>query len=321
MKPGETIDTTIIAEHLRLGTLDEAEVLLRASLLAEDIKRIRFKSFSLLASVYPYPDLKSGTVIPKALAEYNFGDTGFSVHKATNPYDDPASWFGGTGLDRGHLQFFSKISRIAHHVIPEIWKGSKALRENLRNPPQHLDTLEEVWWLGRWKRLKREGIRMAKSLSPELKGDVDWQIDLPDLRMTVNMEVKRLKSDVVRASRNHDFDAHRFAEFCSTDVLPKFRPSAYHEVNVLALTLFGEVDQLTNEALSSWLITEENPIDAILVTSHHPLFGGLFYLHFANQKAESLKSELNPPDQEDRSMWFPIELTYSIPGLPIPSRT
>jgi hypothetical protein len=315
------IDATIIADYLRLGPLDEGEVLHRAAVLVEDIKRIRFKTFRLSSAIYPYPDLILGSVVPKPLAEYHFGDTNFSVQKAVNALDDPATWFGGPGLDRGHLQFFSKASRIAHHVIPEFWIGSRALRENLRNPTQHLDTLEEVWWLARWKRLKRDGIRMAKKLSPELKGDVDWQIDLPGLEMTVNMEVKRLKSDVVRAARNLEFDAHRFTQFCRKDLLPKFRPSGDREVNVLALTLFGEIDPQVNDVLSAWLVDEGSLIDAIIVTSHHPLHGGLFYLHFANRKAESLMSELVPPDDEDRSMWFPIDLTYSIPGLTTPFRS
>jgi hypothetical protein len=48
-------------------------------------------------------------------------DTGFSVHKARNSHDDFSTWIGGTGLDRGHLQFFSKVSKLGHSLIPEYW--------------------------------------------------------------------------------------------------------------------------------------------------------------------------------------------------------
>jgi len=161
---------------------------------------------------------------------------------------------------------------------------------------------------------------MAQKLSSNLAGDVDWQIDLPDKRMTVNLEVKRLKFDVVRVRQGRQFDAQRFADFCERDVLPKFRASEDHEVNVLALTIFGEVDEQVNGVISAWLLTEPRLIDAILVTAHHPLGGGLFYIHFANQKAKDLQMELNPPDAEDCDMRFPIELTYDIPGISLPYR-
>jgi hypothetical protein len=161
---------------------------------------------------------------------------------------------------------------------------------------------------------------MAQKLSSDLAGDVDWQIDLPGNGMTVNLEVKRLKFDVVRMRQGRQFDAHRFAVFCERDALPKFRPSTDREVNVLALTIFGEVDEQVNGVISAWLMAEPRTVDAILVTAHHPLGGGLFYLHFANQKARELQAELSSPDAEDRDTWFPIELTYDIPCLPLPYR-
>ena len=49
-------------------------------------------------------------------------------------------------------------------------------------------------------------------------------------------------------------------------------------------------------------------------------FVRLIVVRSANQKASELQAELNPPDAEDCDMWFPIELTYDIPGLPLPYR-
>jgi hypothetical protein len=80
-------------------------------------------------------------------------------------------------------------------LIPELWP--KKLRAELRNPTQHLDTLEEVWWLGCWSGI--ENIRRAEHMKGGVADDVDWQFTIGNVGfisgLKVNLEVKRLKSD------------------------------------------------------------------------------------------------------------------------------
>ena len=134
------------------------------------------------------------------------------------------------------------MSQIGHSLIPELWP--KKLRDELRNPTQHLDTLEEVWWLGCWSGI--EDIRRAEQIKTGVADDIDWQFTIGSTgfswRLKVNLEVKRLKSDNTRQARGREMNAHEFAQFCRDQVLRKFRPSRPDEVNVLGISLFGEID-------------------------------------------------------------------------------
>ena len=308
---------------LKLGSLGDDEARRRASILAEDIKQIGFSTFQLSCRPCPVPSA-NGQIVATPLAEYQFGDTGFSVHKARNSHDDFSTWIGGTGLDRGHLQFFSKVSQIGHSLIPELWP--KKLRAELRNPTQHLDTLEEVWWLGCWSGI--ENIRRAEHIKPGVAGDIDWQFRVGSAGslsgLKVNLEVKRLKSDNTRQARGREMNAHAFAQFCRDQVLRKFRPSLPDEVNVLGISLFGKIDGNVQRVISEWLLGNENRdlddaplIDAVLLATRESRRHSSFDRQLRNEKAHLIKSYFRGPDAEDESFFFVFDVPVKIPDLPV----
>jgi hypothetical protein len=308
---------------LGLGSLDDAEAHRRASILADDIEQIGFDTFQLSCRPYPIP-LANGRTSATLLPEYHFGDTGFTVQKARNSHDDFSPWIGGTGLDRGHLQFFSKVSQLGHRLIPQFWP--KHLRSELRNPTQHLDTLEEVWWLGCWSGV--ENIRRAERIQSDFGHDIDWQFTIGNTGLSsalkVNLEVKRLKSDNLRQARGREMNTHEFAQFCSEQVLKKFRPSRADEVNVLAISLFGEIDENVQRIISEWLLSNENSdsddaplIDAVLLATRESRRRSSWDKQLRNEKAKLIKSHFRGPDVEDESFFFVFDVPYKIPGLPV----
>ena len=308
---------------LKLGSLGDDEARRRAPILARDIEQIGFGTFQLSCRPYPVPSA-NGQIVATPLPEYQFGDTGFSVHKARNSHDDFSRWIGGTGLDRGHLQFFSKVSQIGHSLIPELWP--KKLRAELRNPTQHLDTLEEVWWLGCWSGI--ENIRRAGHIKPGVADDIDWQFTIGSAGclagLKVNLEVKRLKSDNTRQARGREMNAHEFAQFCRDQVLRKFRPSHSDEVNVLGISLFGEIDGNVQRVISEWLLGDENRdsddaplIDAVLLATRESRRHSSFDRQLRNEKAYLIKSHFRGPDAEDESFFFVFDVPIKIPGLPV----
>jgi hypothetical protein len=317
------IEPQQIETLLKLGSIDAAEAHRRASILADDIKQIGFDTFRLSCRPYPVPSV-GGRIIATPLPEYHFGDTGFSVQKARNSHDDFSTWIGGTGLDRGHLQFFSKASKLGHTLIPQFW--TKKLRAELRNPTQHLDTLEEVWWLGCWSGI--ENIRRAEPMQSDCADDIDWQFTVGNTgfssALKVNLEVKRLKSDNKRQARGREMNAHEFAQFCSDQVLKKFRPSQADEVNVLAISLFGEIDGNVQRVISEWLLSNENSdshgaplIDAVLLAARESRRRSSSDKQLRNEKAKLIKSYFRGPDAEDESLFFVFDVPYKIPGLPV----
>lgn len=317
------IDSQQIETLLKLGSLDDAEAHRRAPILAHDIEQIGFETFQLSCRPYPVPSA-DGQIIATPLAEYHFGDTGFSVQKARNSHDDFSTWIGGTGLDRGHLQFFSKVSQIGHTLIPQLWP--RKLRADLRNPTQHLDTLEEVWWLGCWSGI--ENIRRAVRMRSDFAEDIDWQFTIGNTgfssALKVNLEVKRLKRDNMRQARAREMNAHEFAQFCREQVLKKFRPSRADEVNVLAISLFSEIDGNVQRVISEWLLSDENSdshdeplIDAVLLATRESRRRSSSDKQLRNEKAKLIKSHFCGPDAEDESLFFVFDVPYKIPGLPV----
>ncbi|MDQ6939789.1 MAG: hypothetical protein M3119_06485 [Verrucomicrobiota bacterium] len=324
--PLHAVDPRQIETLLKVGSLDKAEATRRALLLASDLDRINFEIFKLSCRPYRIPS-GDGRLIQTPLAEYHFGDTGFGVHNARNSKDNISRWIGGTGLDRGHLQFFSKVSDIGHRIIPHFWLDSKKLRSQVRNPSQHLDTLEEVWWLGRW--LGMEEIRHSEPMRKCLASDVDWQFVIAKTRsyrgLKVNLEVKRLKRDNLRHSRQL-LERHHFAQFCRDQVLSKFQPSLSDEVNVLAISLFGEIDRNVQSVVSNWLLGDENScphsankeklIDAVLLATRESRRQSSFDMQLRNEKARLIKPYLLTPDAEDESFFFVFEVPRALAGLP-----
>ena len=53
------VEATQTAEYPRFSLLDEAEVIRRANLPAQDLDRIGFKTFRLSSPIYRYPDLET----------------------------------------------------------------------------------------------------------------------------------------------------------------------------------------------------------------------------------------------------------------------
>jgi len=58
----------------------------------------------------------------------------------------------------------------------------------------------------------------------------------------------------------------------------KFRPSASHEVNVLGLTLLGEIDREVQKEAEAWLKTRED-IDALLLFTRYSSHRSGFDVH------------------------------------------
>lgn len=297
----------MIERLLVAGSLNRDEASRRAPLVFEDFQWIGFDNLRLSASTRaPF----SSYCIP----EYFFGDTGFSIHNAEQGEFIEAKWIGGTGMDRGHLQLFSRASDIGRDILPHLWHQRGKLRGSLRNPTQHLDTVEEVWWLDRW--YSPERVRASLQLNAGSNKDVDWCFTLANGAVAINMEVKRLPSDALRHTKGRTFKTNVFENYCKKNVTPKFRRSQADEVNVLALSLIGEIDHCVQSALEDWLVKRQDVIDAILVTSRESSRKSSFDVHLRNDKAREMRLFLKYPTEEDQRFAFSLLVPYDNPEVP-----
>ncbi len=301
-----------IEKLLSVGSLEETEARLRAPLVCEDFEWIDFDQLSF--NVRPCPLDDRNHLLEIAIPEYHFGSSRHSIDSAEHAEFIKVEWMGGTGLDCGHLIFFSRVSEIARRTIPHYWLKQCKLRDLLRNPIQHLDATEEIWWLDRWK--SPRNVKSSVKLKHGSAADVDWTFTVGDGALTVNLEIKRLIGDCVRHVTERSFKADWFEQYCEKKVNPKFRPSRDNEVNVLGLSLFGEITREVQLAISDWLTNRQDLIDAVLIVTREARRKSCFDVQLRNEKARLMKKFLNEPSLEDQSLAYSLTVPVKIPGIP-----
>lgn len=295
-----------------MGCIGEGEARSRAALVCEDFEWIDFEKLSFNVCLCPVFD--GNQVLEIAIPEYHFGETRHSIDSAEHAEVIKVEWMGGTGLDCGHLLFFSRVSEIARRTIPHYWLKPCKLRDLLRDPIQHLDTTEEIWWLDRWKNPK--DVKSSVKLKHYSATDVDWTFTVGDGAFTVNLEVKRLVGDCVRHVTERTFKIDWFEQFCENKVNSKFRPSREDEVNVLALSLFGEITREVQLVISEWLTNRQDLVDAVLIVTREARRKSGFDVQLRNGKARLMKSFLKEPSLEDQSLAYSLKVPVKIPGIP-----
>ena len=216
------------------GNLTKEALLQRAQWLHEDLMLLELPGFALLPT-REIDHTESGLVFK--LVEYEVGQSFHDVDKAAPGFAKNAEFIEGTGLSRESLGYFARISEIGHTLIPHLWLGSDELRANLRNPNQHLNTLNEVWWLSRWHGIDPKSVQMEYVFPdmPKTKGSkpsVDWRFQVLDGAITLNIEVKNRLGTIASKLMKKGVSL-----FGNSPEKP-FLPSGPDEINVLAITAY-----------------------------------------------------------------------------------
>ncbi|TSA31657.1 MAG: hypothetical protein D4R65_10815 [Verrucomicrobiaceae bacterium] len=244
---------------VKQGLLTENILHQRAQWLHEDLGKLHLAQFQILPT-REVTDPASGLLFK--MVEYVFGPSGHDLDQAAPGFKKNPHFIDGTGLDRESLSRFARISETGHTVIPHLWLGNKTLRERVRTPTQHLDTLNEVWWLSRWHGVIPDSVEMeypllggAKKRTPT----VDWRFRVLDGVITINLEVKNRRGTA--ASKPMKKGVYLFGDQPGKP----FRPSTNDEINVLAITGYHagaisprEEDQLVKSYL------DETPAGEVL---------------------------------------------------------
>ena len=288
---------------LREGVLTEGRLQQRAQWLHADLEKLNMPEFRILPT-REIADPATGLLFK--VVEYVFGPTGHDVDQAAPGFQKDPHFIDGTALDRESLSRFGQISEIGHTVIPHLWLGNKALCERLHTPTQHLDTLNEVWWLSRWHGVIPDSVEMEFSLLGGVKKQsptVDWRFRVLEGAITINLEVKNRRGTA--ASKPMEKGVYLFGDAPEKP----FRPSTDDEINVLAITAYhaGHISQKEETELVTKYL-EQSPahevIDAVaLYVTGQGSYERLYFptnrpLH---KKDLILRSLHKPEDIEDHS--------------------
>lgn len=221
----------------------------------------------------------------------------------------------GGGLDRECILFFSKVSEWAHANIPHLWPS--ALRKELRDPNSHLDTVCEVWWLSKVIGGDYATARHAVPVDPEKpKGkNFDWQVKLPSVGVTLNLEVKRRPGDI---GRSIDVPyLKRKSIFHDLDKFPPHDPP--DTLNVGCLRLFAPISRAVREAVRTWLSSAPN-VSAVALHAPSPSDHESFAV-IPQADLGYIQHLFSPLDQEDNVYIAPFMFARDVPGLSLPEAT
>lgn len=249
--------------------LSDEQLMRRAQWLKDDLAALEMDGFRILPASWIEPP-GSGVRIP--LVEYTFGPTDHDINLA-GPSDKlkDLRMMEGTGLNREELLYFSRVSEAGHILIPHLWLGRKALRERVRDSRQHLNTLNEVWWLTRWRGLDADSVEMehqqrrdAENAAKVTPSTVDWRFTLLAGAITINLEVKN------RAGTIGSAPLEKGVYLFGDEPDKCFQSSGEDEINVLAITGYhgGWISQTEESKLvQAWLEGLSRPVvDAVIVS-------------------------------------------------------
>ena len=292
------------------GEITAENLMKRAAWLSGDLAKLGMPEFRILPT--RWVEAIAGVHIP--LVEYRFGFSGFSIEQAHDPLrpQKDSSHMEGSGLDREDLLYLSKVSEIGHTIIPDMWLADRRLAEDVRRPSQHLDTLNEVWWLSRWHGIDagsvtREGLirNDAENMKKSIPSTVDWKFTVLGSHVTINLSVKNRKSTMGSPLLNKGVYLFDKMEH---EVFPE---SGSDEINVLAITAYhgnwitgGEQEKLIDAYFRS---LKRPVIDAIILSvKYSPQGFSNDRLYFPKDRELDkrdllLRAIFKPMDMEDQS--------------------
>jgi len=301
-------------------TISEAVLLRRATWLKSDLELIAPKGFEILpARIIETTELR----IP--LVEYRFFNLDHDLGRAGNPFnvEKNVNSMVGSGLDQEDLLYLSKVSEIGHTLIPGIWPYSSRLRKNLQTGTQHLDTLNEVWWLSRWHGIDSGSVDYEPvvwtdedNLSKPSPSTIDWRFTTLGRQITIHLNVKNrrgTKGSAVFKKGVYLFGDNPERPFgkkvSGPDVINVLAITAYHsrwiskdEESSLVSAYFKGLSHKVVDAIALFVIGGEGSYERLYFPADRNL----------DRKDIILKALFKPADVEDHSrngiLFFPMAL-------------
>jgi hypothetical protein len=205
----------------------------RAQWLAEDLGAINFD----LQLTNETPEDRWIAMGVEPQIEYVLTDPGYDINSEN---EDTA--LSGSFITVGNLLRLSQIPGIARQLIANYWPAYFSRRLLGR---EHLDALNEIWWLKHWR-----GIVSVQPGPKPTKAhpDYEWTIEIKDGLVTcgVNLEVKRRPGNINGWFKKKQPTA-RFG-----DVAKKFKAVSDDIANVVAMTVYVQLSADTKRRVLEW---------------------------------------------------------------------
>jgi hypothetical protein len=290
----QTLEEKIV--HLLMLRLTPELAVRRAKQVLEDMSAVGLQ-LNVTVTKDPEGFKRRGLIVP---VQYRLSDAEWSIN-----HHDPEFQLEGSELDSGDLFKLCRVCEIGHRLIPALWPSK--FKSDLSSGQHHLDTLNEVWWLSRFKSL--DDICKLDLLEQSAP---DWSFALSGMepKIKVRLEVKRRAKDIKRhvGRKTH---SRLFS-----DIAHKFPKPNMAGLNLVAITIYSAIDDEINEATCRWL-REHSNIDAVLLWSNQSITSAPAAIASRGEVETMLTNCLKLPDEEDQQMIGIVWHTYKHPSIPV----
>lgn len=218
--------------------------------------------------------------------QYHITDTGWTVNRR-----DPRHALEGSHLDKGDLLRLSKVCELGRSLLPDDWP--RRFADQLNNPSEHLDAVNEIWWLGRFnapQEVKKLDQKPQKVPSPDWSFSVRLEGTIVNLRVEVKRRCSDIKRHLAFSEGTNLFDK----------ISPKFPRRSLTELNIAAITTYSQIDNSVTEMTASWLWNEPN-LDAVILWSEQSLTSPPLVFASRREVQPVLRDCLSALDEEDTS--------------------
>lgn len=192
-------------------------------------------------------------------------------------------------LSCGDLLKLGRACELKQQLLGSQWP--KGLQVGLRDQQSHLDALEEVLWLGRFKEVEKAHRGMVQANGK----DADWEFSSGGQAFQIEVKNRRKEwSGIVDG-------AHRDRERSSwhDDFQGKFSQGERGRLKVACVTTCFEPDEALHRRACE-LLTQSEPVDAVVVWSGHAPTGCRLTWFSAEQNVRDiLNDRLIPVPHED----------------------
>jgi hypothetical protein len=279
----DTLTTALMWALDRNGkpVLAENEAQRRAKAIKEEVEALGFdlqvfpwKNVTPAGELHPYP-------------AYHLDDPRYDLD-AIGPGEKGPLAVNGPGISCGDLLKFGRVCELKREFLGTRWP--KELKDNLRDHQSHLDSIEEVLWIGRFQGV--QDVRW-KVVQPNGK-DVDWA--LVACTQPIQVEVKNRRKECTGIIDG----AHRGRGFPSwyQDFDGKFSRDARGSLNISCVTTYFDPDEAICQRAEE-LLNRGDPIDAVVIWSYHCQIGGHLTIFAEPTIRPLLTAILAPVARED----------------------
>ena len=290
----KTLEEKVV--HLLMLRLAPDLAVRRAKQVLEDMNAVGLH-LNVIVRKDPEAFKRRGLIVQ---VQYQLSDAGWSIN-----HHDPEFQLDGSELDGGDLFKLCRVCEIGHRLIPDLWPVK--LKSGLSSGQHHLDTLNEVWWLNRFK--SPTDVFKLDLLEQSVP---DWSFTLSGIEphITVRLEVKRRPKDI---KRHVGLKIH---PRLFSDIAHKFPKPNVTGLNLVAITIYSAIDDKINEATCRWL-KEHSNIDAVLLWSNQSIESAPAAIASRGEVETMLNNCLKKPDEEDQQMVGIVWHTYKHPSIPV----